>query len=876
MIKCLYAPAQKAPLEYLKEILSEKDAGNTRVCAVVPTERNLRILANMGLKWTESYSVASFGKMISNAKAMLVPKELRIFYLKQAAKQLNSKYKLSVFKTEDSEFFENFITFAQNTSSIFAFFRELKSEMIDMDALAKAGKYTDYENQIEALRNLWNIYSELLEKDGFTEEWETYAEPEISEIFTDMYNEFVFLISGFLTKYELERLKLLGGKKNVTLIFNYSGKKYKQHKLYENFFDCRSLEDKEEPRFNRNTAAIYSTPSETAQLELITKKAFDIREKHGINFNKMAVIIPEERLKSYFLKLDPYNIFDVSSGEDINGCQFYLITEELLKLYDEIAANKILRIENIAGIYAYPALKNYDDIAAISDKLRKTGSQGKIYLSAEEIYDMPFFSGAAKEFLNTPAFITPSECAGVYKKLFRKFLDVMPPDETDDIHNGIILMEKLETIYKKITEKLPFSHVSFPIIQELSSLSRETSMKKIAVTGILETRNMAYDIVFLPYMNENFFPPKDKKDLFINTEIRRSLELPTFIDRENLLKNYLMQVLSHSKYAVISYIENTSYRRRSSFAEEIAMKNNLETELYAPKKIELLFKNKRVYDKYNGITVQKPNNISELLKGITVSASSFNDYIRCSLKFYLKYILKIKARQEISDEVESRDIGSAFHNAFKKLYEQKIYADNSDFERLFKDEYMNMLMALDSYKYNKAQQLMADINIKNIPLIAAEERKRLQEGYKITAREKTITAEFNGLKFYGIIDKVEEYNGALYITDYKYKNNDKLKTLTKANLDKTDDTQLAFYALLTEISEGSIARGVYYFNLKEKFEYKDAIDMNDYADFKMFFLEKTNEMKDKTVPFTQTEKQSGCGYCEYADICGRKNEFFSK
>ena len=139
-------------------------------------------------------------------------------------------------------------------------------------------------------------------------------------------------------------------------------------------------------------------------------------------------------------------------------------------------------------------------------------------------------------------------------------------------------------------------------------------------------------------MTEELFPPKNVKDLFINTEIRNQLKLPTFIDRENLMKNYLYQLMSNAKVIVMSYAENNSGARRSSFIEEIVIKNHLTALKYAPSTISLIQEDKYYYPKDTEISIEKTDKIISFLKDFSYSASNLNIYTSCSLRFYLQYV----------------------------------------------------------------------------------------------------------------------------------------------------------------------------------------------------------------------------------------------
>lgn len=49
--------------------------------------------------------------------------------------------------------------------------------------------------------------------------------------------------------------------------------------------------------------------------------------------------------------------------------------------------------------------------------------------------------------------------------------------------------------------------------------------------------------------------------------------------------------------------------------------------------------------------------------------------------------------------------------------------------------------------------------------------------------------KFNQFNIKGIIDKIENYKNDIIVTDYKYKDDDKIKPVLNNNFEKIDDIQ---------------------------------------------------------------------------------------
>ena len=130
--------------------------------------------------------------------------------------------------------------------------------------------------------------------------------------------------------------------------------------------------------------------------------------------------------------------------------------------------------------------------------------------------------------------------------------------------------------------------------------------------------------------------------------------------------------MSNAKVIVMSYAENNSGARRSSFIEEIVIKNHLTALKYAPSTISLIQEDKYYYPKDTEISIEKTDKIISFLKDFSYSASNLNIYTSCSLRFYLQYVLNINEKTEPVASLDNKVFGIVIHNVFKNLFDRKI------------------------------------------------------------------------------------------------------------------------------------------------------------------------------------------------------------
>ncbi len=60
MISCLNIPENTTPYSFISNLALKYDTKDCSTCLVLPTERNLRYMANFGFKYVEPYAVSNF------------------------------------------------------------------------------------------------------------------------------------------------------------------------------------------------------------------------------------------------------------------------------------------------------------------------------------------------------------------------------------------------------------------------------------------------------------------------------------------------------------------------------------------------------------------------------------------------------------------------------------------------------------------------------------------------------------------------------------------------------------------------------------------------------------------------------------------------
>lgn len=919
-VKLLNVVAGKAPLDFLCEYVKALDKSSEHVAVILPSQRNGYYLAKKNFQYIDIYTIKDFyNYLLDFSNKLILPKEVRPFFLRKAVAKISAENRHSIFhSTDEKAIVENFLAFADNTKLFFSFFQEYFGERIEAQSLKERAKYSDYEHPVDALLSLWEAYKNEVHKEGFADEIEMLLDAEFNEIFEARYDKYFFLISGFLQRRELEILKKLGEKSEVTLIFNYVLKKHKHHDFYEDFFGCKdSLEDKPID-FSKKKIEFYACDNITSQVDMITKMAFDLKNSHNIPFEEMAVIHTVTDDAFDFVSLDTLNLFDNAASLKAKYSQIYSILKKLLEIKSAVSLkngkNSFLK-KDILALISFPLLIKNDN-SFKQDK--KVLEDSNFFISEEEVFKLSFFKlNAVIAFLSAPSGMSAGNVASIIKALIKEVGEEfsLKAQDKEGFYIEALYQEicRLENIYLEILkdEENNFINIATLIINALGEVSKHIGSGKISLMADLESRNMSFKAIFIPNMNIDKFPQSQPKDLFLSTDIKQDLKLPTRHDREALQKNYLLQAIANADFVLISYISNSVSRNMSVFVNEVqALSGISKVNKYHISKAKSILANltSGKYESLNtasALTVPKTDEIIKKLEKYAISATAFDDYLYCPLKFYLSRIERIKKPEEEKQEADSQKVGTAFHEGLSKVFDNgkglRITDNAEEYKERFKECYIKSLEAQGLDLDNSLIKYEALRPLERLEEILSNLREAyINEGYLESAKECHVKKEVElpsgkSVKLNGYIDNIDvkKDGSAIRIIDYKYKKLDKIKFLDiieeyedfnlgveglkkkigKKGIEQVSDKnapsfQLYFYAYLYYLEFGKKPDILTYFSIKEA-SYSKLIDYtpNTHSFFEKFLKEKLTELYDKTIPFTMACNNKVCEFCDYMQAC---------
>ena len=794
---------------------------------------------------------------------------------------------------------------------LFSVFEEMLIEGVTKKNLREKDFQIDATVTITNLKRLSDIYDEFyqtIEKNRFSTRSLRYKKVAENQLKLSKYKKIIF--AGFfgLTNCEKKIFETFFEDERALFVFQgTSAKDYALNKTYNSSIITNSkIELLECP----------DTHSQVFKLsELITK---ELNEKKGESF---LIILPSSTtliplINALKLNVDDYNIslgyplvrtplfsfikhlFDLlSSKEDdhfksLDYLNFVLhpYTKNItLKLSSEVTRMLFHAIEEFLNSNRF---KNVITLAEIEDVIkdlakdfRISPSQAQLEEHIKTIHDntINLFANISniKDFANKTKrlvnFIYENSTAKKHI-LFFPYCEEMLSALTE-LENSLIANEAFNNSYEY-----------FDFFKKFISLFKVpfkgTPIKDVQILGFLESRNLKFDNVYILDVNEGTLPDTQREESILPFDVRVSLGLPTYKEKDILYDYYLNNIISGAKKTVIFYLENDT-TEKSRFVEKIIwekqkISKNLDETFFMP------ISYKFALAPYKPQPVRKKDEMFDFLKNFTYSASSLDTYFSCPLKFYYQYVLLPRKEDGLAEDLEGKDVGNLVHDILATYFSDKDTAWQ-------KEKFINIVEEKFTNSFGS--------NIKGEALIIKHQiTKRLEEFIKqyenlagtevqILELEKELSlkasiSDIGLISFKGRIDRIEKRQSELFIIDYKTSS---LSEKYKVKWDKFifEDRENWSKAFKT------IQLFFYLFMLKNSPEY-DSLTLNasiillgekdlTKAEIKLFKEEAQRENLNyidaiigtliteilKNEQFEPTKDLKECKNCDYKDVCWR-------
>lgn len=723
-----------------------------------------------------------------------IPKNARQILMIDTIKAI-AKEKKSIL--EGLLLFENsFLGYLESTSFLFDLFDELSSACIKLNELSSKDIYLDYEKHLEVLEMIYDRYIKKLEELGFYDKI-MQEKPAILKEFFEHFSSIEWHLDGFMSVFE--RQCLLEVAELVPITLHLSCDKYNQKFLeFLNLkleTDCDySIDFKTQKILSQTFNDQKIEPKLYANSSYLKQGALVLQTieeylQKDNDPNKMAIITPNADFLPFLKLLDKNNNLNFAMGLGAKNSPYYT---ELVKILEDLQTSDF----NLSG----SALLDLENITLAL--LEQQSSKEKA--SLKEVH-------------------------------------------SQIMHQYHLLKDTLQNYSLKDLLHL--------YLQEFEANFRldDSSGGKIRVMDTLETRGMQFDKVVIVDFNETCVPSLKDCDLFLNSALRKSLNLPTLLDKKNLQKHYYYQLFKNSKEITLSYIES-----ETSKVSNMLLELNLHIEpikdaytLFAPTPLK---------------DYQEEEIKAAIPKDFSFSASSLNAFLTCKRRFYYHYMKRFK---ETPKDENNSAVGSLLHELLKEAYE-KDKTPHSLEERL--------IWLLETREnITPKERLDTLVALKKIQAFYLKEKERFKAKIKILDLEKSFETTIQGVAFKGRIDRIDKTaDNEIILLDYKFKSDLKLDNMSKTQrgglspieiAQISTDYQMAIYACtLKNLGYKGPIKAFFYDLRKGELVEEDELTLQAKMDHLEFSL--IPKLKQE-IDFEKTLEAKDCEYCSFKDMCNR-------
>lgn len=731
-------------------------------------------------------------------------------------------------------------SFFQWANEILSFINLLDLEQISNDKLLNIQMQADIgfdvpESINELLKNISFIREEFHKRidllNKTTTAYSYYNAAKYIETYFKDFNKIILFNPYYLNKSETEMFKILFNTNKLDIIIR--GNKDNWHyldKIYKDF-NCISKTVKDNISDNIKFYSAYDGYSQACLVKNLIQKIPQAELKDTV------VIVPDNTILQAVTS-ELYSVIkdiNIAVGYPANKTTVFSLMKDLIKTHLNRDENNKYYVKDFISIISNPLVKN----------IRFIGMPDITRIIVHEIISNFDFSNN-KALFKSYQFISLEEIQNntalhevISKKITSYWQEVSPKRVKELIIQMLDMFfykfESISTMYSAgtaiksiadiITQKSLINSYSFNIgainiiydvaNQFLNSVCSNnifsqkellkifdnllsvgninlvgSPLKGLQVLGFMEARGLSFKNVFIVSMSDSVVPNVKNINPLIPKEVINSLNMG-YSEREIDIQKYQF-------YSLISGAQNVSLiypcdnvNIRSRFIEELVWKKQYETKQLKSVTINNAVLNTTLFSN-DKPEIVKTDEIKKYLLNFKYSATSIDSYMKCKLRFYYKYVLKLGEQTDYDDDHENINIGNCIHDFLSNTFcggltkEKLLGLDKESYEKdLDKkiDEYFKNAKTGKMYLLRKLLKMKLDKFREN----------EIERPFKqVLCTEKDFNSQIevsrNKYNLISRMDRIDENeDGTISIIDYKTGNvKDPLLSDKNFSLDETN------------------------------------------------------------------------------------------
>ncbi|PTT01655.1 ATP-dependent nuclease subunit B [Pedobacter sp. HMWF019] len=671
---------------------------------------------------------------------------------------------------------------------------------------------------------------------------------------------------------------------------------------------------------------VYKTQGQVAQAKILnTALQRDYPLLGDTDAGKIALILADESLLLPVLQTIPthFEVAEVHKAIDVNVTMGYpLVASSIFGLADLWLSVQVQLIQGAKDTVYYREVEAFlsHPLTGITEQMRAKIQQ-KLLL--EQLAEVPLVRLQSQKGLLALFFTrinSAAEATLSLQAVFKRILEQQLADKSlkqTEADLFVATMKELNRLHDALEEHLPqlqqIREVSFVLslmqkaIQGISVPLTGEPLQGIQVMGLLESRSLDFERIYILGVNEGLLPQTSVSPSFIPDSIRRAYGLPVLENQDAISAYMFYRLMQRSEKVSLVYnaqADDTNTGEPTRFLRQLEYESGY-TFNYLEHK-QSIRTEKRMH-----VEVKKDEKVMAVLNKylngeVGLSASALTSYINCPLQFFYKYIAKIEEPKEISENLEANYIGSILHFVMETFYQDLMEEGGAvTQERIAQKRKEVPALAVRGFAqvmYENQHHQVVHNGMQKVVLAIVEEYAALildydeqQAPFEVLAMEKKDQVEFKfSLKgqekkiiLHGIIDRIDRRNGITRIVDYKTgSDNLRFSSLedvfdTNGNKQNKALVQTLFYTYVFEQANGLQGvepnlystrnmrkEGTFFMEGKERTKLNGERLESIKAEFLDLLRVKLAELFDENIPFIPTENEAGFVFSPYLTLCG--------
>ncbi|MDD5348340.1 MAG: PD-(D/E)XK nuclease family protein [Candidatus Omnitrophica bacterium] len=293
----------------------------------------------------------------------------------------------------------------------------------------------------------------------------------------------------------------------------------------------------------------------------------------------------------------------------------------------------------------------------------------------------------------------------------------------------------------------------------------------LQVLGLFETRALNFNNVIVMDAQESVLPRVNIYEPLIPREVMLSLGLNRLEKEEEIQRYHFFRLAGHAERLFVLYEEGKD-KEKSRFVEEILWSRQKQraaldvVRMRRPRfSVDIMPKKDRM---------PKTAAIVSYLKAFEYSPTSITTYLNCPLCFYFRYVLRLKEKEEFSEQPQAKAVGTFLHSLLEEAFrpftgkkpprfDKKFTAGFFDlFEEKFKTGFEQTMRSdaflLKEVMRYRLQQFLSFESTRQVKSIHAVERRF----------EATVPMQGIGVRFVLRVDRIDTLpDSSMLFIDYK-------------------------------------------------------------------------------------------------------------